>query len=116
MLPLLTHSSPTRRSSDLVFLHVLAIRQRQPLRDDEQRVERADHPPCLAADQLGGVGVALLRHDRAAGGEGIRQRDEAEAGRAPQHDRSEEHTSELQSLMLISYAVFCLKTKTNNTS
>src|SRR3546814_9679367 len=26
--------------------------------------------------------------------------------------RSEEHTSELQSLMLISYAVFCLKTKT----
>src|SRR3546814_2825374 len=30
-------------------------------------------------------------------------------------DRSEEHTSELQSLMRISYAVFCLKTKTNNT-
>src|SRR3546814_5780331 len=29
--------------------------------------------------------------------------------------RSEEHTSELQSLMRISYAVFCLKKKTNNT-
>src|SRR3546814_8479206 len=29
--------------------------------------------------------------------------------------RSEEHTSELQSLMRISYAVFCLKTKKNNT-
>src|SRR3546814_5673174 len=28
-------------------------------------------------------------------------------------DRSEEHTSELQSLMRISYAVFCLKKKTN---
>src|SRR3546814_7766096 len=27
------------------------------------------------------------------------------------HTRSEEHTSELQSLMRISYAVFCLKTK-----
>src|SRR3546814_6078923 len=27
--------------------------------------------------------------------------------------RSEEHTSELQSLMRISYAVFCLKQKTN---
>src|SRR3546814_1346875 len=27
-------------------------------------------------------------------------------------DRSEEHTSELQSLMRISYAVFCLKKKT----
>src|SRR3546814_5007936 len=28
--------------------------------------------------------------------------------------RSEEHTSELQSLMRISYAVFCLKQKTHN--
>src|SRR3546814_2559222 len=28
-----------------------------------------------------------------------------------QHPRSEEHTSELQSLMRISYAVFCLKKK-----
>src|SRR3546814_4175158 len=42
-------------------------------------------------------------------------------GFVPQHtcqldvdhiDRSEEHTSELQSLMRISYAVFCLKKKT----
>src|SRR3546814_4679321 len=31
----------------------------------------------------------------------------------PQHPRSEEHTSELQSLMRISYAVFCLKKKKN---
>src|SRR3546814_5397074 len=30
--------------------------------------------------------------------------------------RSEEHTSELQSLMRISYAVFCLKKKNNHTS
>src|SRR3546814_4767617 len=30
--------------------------------------------------------------------------------------RSEEHTSELQSLMRISYAVFCLKKKTTTTS
>src|SRR3546814_10300980 len=30
---------------------------------------------------------------------------------APREWRSEEHTSELQSLMRISYAVFCLKTK-----
>src|SRR3546814_1224174 len=29
--------------------------------------------------------------------------------------RSEEHTSELQSLMRISYAVFCLKKKNNRT-
>src|SRR3546814_5226850 len=31
----------------------------------------------------------------------------------PCRDRSEEHTSELQSLMRISYAVFCLKKKNN---
>src|SRR3546814_7627022 len=30
---------------------------------------------------------------------------------ATQYERSEEHTSELQSLMRISYAVFCLKKK-----
>src|SRR3546814_6354407 len=38
--------------------------------------------------------------------------DDAAAERACQ--RSEEHTSELQSLMRISYAVFCLKKKTYN--
>src|SRR3546814_8179922 len=32
---------------------------------------------------------------------------------AGKHARSEEHTSELQSLMRISYAVFCLKKKKN---
>src|SRR3546814_3126823 len=34
---------------------------------------------------------------------------------ARKHLRSEEHTSELQSLMRISYAVFCLKKKKHNT-
>src|SRR3546814_4207185 len=33
------------------------------------------------------------------------------AGKDQRADRSEEHTSELQSLMRISYAVFCLKKK-----
>src|SRR3546814_6843192 len=39
------------------------------------------------------------------------------AWQSPLHScvaRSEEHTSELQSLMRISYAVFCLKKKTHN--
>src|SRR3546814_5321038 len=39
-------------------------------------------------------------------------------GALPAHDglwRSEEHTSELQSLMRISYAVFCLTKKTKKT-
>src|SRR3546814_7930611 len=43
-----------------------------------------------------------------------RKRTKKGRGRAP---RSEEHTSELQSLMRISYAVFCLKKKkTQNTT
>src|SRR3546814_8655512 len=33
------------------------------------------------------------------------------SGPRSEHRRSEEHTSELQSLMRISYAVFCLKKK-----
>src|SRR3546814_4667386 len=37
------------------------------------------------------------------------------ADRARMTERSEEHTSELQSLMRISYAVFCLKKKRHNT-
>src|SRR3546814_7833072 len=56
---------------------------------------------------------AGIRQDRraaggsaAAGGAG----DPCGDGRRAQ-DRSEEHTSELQSLMRISYAVFCLKKK-----
>src|SRR3546814_4919081 len=35
---------------------------------------------------------------------------------APGQGRTEEHTSELQSLMRISYAVFCLTKKTRNTA
>src|SRR3546814_5721751 len=40
--------------------------------------------------------------------------DKGRAGMASTFLRSDEHTSELQSLMRISYAVFCLKKKTNN--
>src|SRR3546814_3850000 len=39
----------------------------------------------------------------------------ARKGKLFDGSRSEEHTSELQSLMRISYAVFCLKKKTSNT-
>src|SRR3546814_3736849 len=40
-----------------------------------------------------------------------RPRDAVHDRREGVHGRSEEHTSELQSLMRISYAVFCLKKK-----
>src|SRR3546814_3168141 len=52
------------------------------------------------------------------GGTSARRRAEPPRIAAPpvhSRTRSEEHTSELQSLMRISYAVFCLKNKTNTT-
>src|SRR3546814_7003963 len=42
-----------------------------------------------------------------------RDGDEGDAVEPPAVPRSEEHTSELQSLMRISYAVFCLNKKTH---
>src|SRR3546814_5261292 len=53
------------------------------------------------------VGLRALA-DRAAIG---KAEDRSRVRRRPAHRRSEEHTSELQSLMRISYAVFCLKKK-----
>src|SRR3546814_3052808 len=76
--------------------------------------------PALAAADVGiamghgtdvameSAGVTLLKGDL----NGIvRARQLSEATMA---NRSEEHTSELQSLMRISYAVFCLKKKNNH--
>src|SRR3546814_11397855 len=47
------------------------------------------------------------------GHHGVGGADPRDGGARSGGGRSEEHTSELQSLMRISYAVFCLKTKTN---
>src|SRR3546814_6895128 len=67
---------------------------------------------------------ACCRFGRRCGGQGSRRhRGCSEGPRCRQRRlraqfarkcRSEEHTSELQSLMRISYAVFCLKKKTRN--
>src|SRR3546814_6461609 len=59
---------------------------------------------------VGGEGGVL--HLQAAGQLHARQR----AVRPLRRVRSEEHTSELQSLMRISYAVFCLKKKNKNST
>src|SRR3546814_4808941 len=58
-----------------------------------------------------------FRAHPAGGGDGRRRARAAGGGRPGRVDgrRSEEHTSELQSLMRISYAVFCLKKKKNRT-
>src|SRR3546814_14574991 len=70
-------------------------------------------PQCHSA---GGNGVSDLPHisDGSAAGARRKRRHPARAPRAARY-RSEEHTSELQSLMRISYAVFCLKKKTKKT-
>src|SRR3546814_5981385 len=81
-------------------------------RNDVIRLQERNHPLALA-----------FRHQHVVGAGGEQVRDAAEIdafavdhAQAFQVDpvvfaRSEEHTSELQSLMRISYAVFCLKKK-----
>src|SRR3546814_3489316 len=51
-----------------------------------------------------------------AGGTAPAQAARRDVGRRSQRLRSEEHTSELQSLMRNSYAVFCLNKKNNTTN
>src|SRR3546814_7330107 len=97
-------------SSDL---HHPAARRRE-VDAVRQQVMKAGAQPSLVAFDAPGIGahphiqVQLLfgQHIRLGCDRGIDQR----------LHRSEEHTSELQSLMRISYAVFCLKKKNNNIS
>src|SRR3546814_2110519 len=87
------------------------------------RAQRARRHGAAVRLRAGGVGegtdadrglqrLSLGAHRR-AGGTGLflgrRYRRDGAPRRGPR--RSEEHTSELQSLMRISYAVFCLKKK-----
>src|SRR3546814_8102537 len=85
------------------YLHTLSLHDALPIllaHQPQHLGERREHHGVVA---LG----ARLAPQRLAGGAGLGHRF---------HQRSEEHTSELQSLMRISYAGFCLKKKkrTNN--
>src|SRR3546814_7150284 len=94
-LHLLTHSFPTRRSSDLAssWPRCSCWPPASPLRPSSSSATRRP---------------TSRRRSRTSRGRRSRTR-------APlRSTRSEEHTSELQSLMRISYAVFCLKKKKNN--
>src|SRR3546814_1191273 len=106
----MTHTYPTRRSSDLRAVEIgrhagpegREIGAHIRLGRDLEREELA----VLVERQLGvGDVIAAMR----VGHEGFA------ALRRPL-DRSEEHTSELQSLMRISYAVLCLTKKTRQTT
>src|SRR3546814_8518385 len=65
---------------------------------------------ALAAVHHHGIGGGHLHERGLAGAERHRQH-RVQVGDDAKAPRSEEHTSELQSLMRISYAVFCLKKK-----
>src|SRR3546814_7714043 len=72
-----------------------------------------DHPV-----PAGGAPPGPARRRAGPGGRrtGVRRVGQGQLTRVSPASRSEEHTSELQSLMRISYAVFCLKKKKKQTT
>src|SRR3546814_10320729 len=74
-------------------------------------------PASLLISELEASGMAAPEAPANGSGNGANGAAAFNGRRRPRAapDRSEEHTSELQSLMRISYAVFCLKKKTNKT-
>ena len=68
----------------LVLLEVAVVGQGQPLDQDQQRGQVADHAGGPAPDQLQDVGVLLLGHDAAAGADRVGQRQEGELLGAPE--------------------------------
>src|SRR3546814_2817881 len=99
------------RSTRTDTLFPSTTRFRSPPDGDARLLDAGRHPDPgrtgdLAADPPRRAGRADARRLDAAAGRGV-------VGDAVDRHRSEEHTSELQSLMRISYAVFCLKKKTH---
>src|SRR3546814_3452816 len=72
-----------------------------------ERDRQAEHD----LDELAGAAAAVAEGERQAGDDNDHHRDDLGDRSLDGLERSEEHTSELQSLMRISYAVFCLKKK-----
>src|SRR3546814_5445900 len=83
--------------------------------EDEQHRQLREPPVQLEPVGLGCRDVVRVVLGRTgSGAEDVRPRDDGEDHQSEGEsgdERSEEHTSELQSLMRISYAVFCLKKK-----
>src|SRR3546814_6327768 len=76
-----------------------------------RRQGRPHRQPDQVLRNAGGISIraAARRPGQRRGARGTARH--RPRGARPPARRSEEHTSELQSLMRISYAVFCLKTK-----
>src|SRR3546814_2140270 len=108
----MTHCCPTRRSADLhgtISLGddagLLRIRHRQE--HDFRPVDRCRGGGTRVRHDILLAGYGTARPHRWANGVDHL----CQSWFHPHWRRSEEHTSELQSLMRISYAVFCLKKK-----
>src|SRR3546814_4790351 len=88
-----------------------------PARGDRPRRPMADGVHHQFGRAFAGILAVRVEHGEALGGDGIAPQGvglghlHGGASESAQRQRSEEHTSELQSLMRISYAVFCLKKK-----
>src|SRR3546814_4698398 len=72
-------------------------------------VKRCHASTLYGADMYKSIGLTIIALNKAEAFHSIEELDRAT--RLFSRERSEEHTSELQSLMRISYAVFCLKKK-----
>src|SRR3546814_5178939 len=84
--------------------------------DARRRLQLAERiQPPAAAPQRVERGCKLDRLGGGKIGDAFSKKDSGHHLVLRQAWRSEEHTSELQSLMRISYAVFCLKNKTKET-
>src|SRR3546814_7543375 len=81
----------------------------QPLLDIAVAAEAFHGLSAERRRQLADPILGDRRHHAAPGGLGLAARGAVEGSGEAEGKRSEEHTSELQSLMRISYAVFCLK-------
>src|SRR3546814_3333673 len=93
--------------------HILHLRlgERHAVRHRLPQMTKRQRPPVDAAAVFLRDGLDAVGADIGVGrGEIPVEDDRCGHGEAPCF-RSEEHTSELQSLMRISYAVFCLKKK-----
>src|SRR3546814_3900102 len=101
---------PRSTRTDTLFPYTTLFRSRsRRARPGEKLAEhQVGRPYRRGQQELESAGAALLAPQP------HRQRRHQE-DQQQRHPRSEEHTSELQSLMRISYAVFCLKKKTKNT-
>src|SRR3546814_3041696 len=110
----MTHSSPTRRTSDLCCGADHDDYARL-YRSQQQILNRLRHPMNFI-DEKSGSFAGFSKHLGFCKDRLQLRHIGRDSGDRFEAERSEEHTSELQSLMRISYAVFCLKTNKNNTS